>query len=460
MSEHALTVDLSNTQQDELWDLAISGAADVRITYPHFEPALMRDWVGRALTDDAAIALDASCDPYSVDCLFQALSPAQLAAIKRHRLAADVALTNEWDVIVARRRRFYFFMRTAISADEWETVASLDSSRLMEPGQTVMSLEYPGMRARLAAVADGVRAWLEPEFDVGCSLFSPGADQNSALLWAATLTGPDDPNVKPAAAQLNALKSGFGSLAARELSAKQLARVLVETIDPFATLAALRTKVKDKNVLDMYERAELRLTANLAPPRDFVTMEPVAAASFLLDCGDARRRIAEALVDADQGRTFGVLLAAAHYLPGPYPDMLGAGGWSWIKRILLQLDRSMHAALDESAFARAWTLISAALTKSKYTSAPMTDASLSAALRELHGASTNPLFRALVESMLRPAAPPPTATGLRAYSASAKYSVGDKIRHATFGEGTVTQSVAGKVHVQFAAGVRVLAQAR
>ena len=139
---------------------------------------------------------------------------------------------------------------------------------------------------------------------------------------------------------------------------------------------------------------------------------------------------------------------------------LGADGWSWIKRILLQLDRTMHAPLDESTFARAWALISAALTKSKYASAPMTDASLSAAMRELHDASTNPLFRALVESVRRPAAPPPTASGFRAYSAAAKYSVGDKIRHATFGEGTVTQSVAGKVHVQFAAGVRVLAQAR
>lgn len=458
MTVHALSVEASKAQQDELWQLAIAGGT--QIVYPQFEPALMKAWGGRALTDELAIALDASCSPCSVDPLFEALSPLQLAAIKRHRLAADAALTSERDVIIARRRRFYFFMRTAISAEEWATVERLDSSRLMEPGYTVMSLEYPGMRARLAAVSEAVRMWIEPELGVGYSLFSPGGAQNTALLWAATLTGPDDANMKPAVAQLNALERGFGSQTAREHTAKQLARVLVETTNPVATLAALRTTSKAKTVRDMYDRAEVRLAANLGPPLDFVAMEPTAAAAFLLDSGDGRRRIAEALIDADQARTFGVLLGAAHYLPGPYPDMLGADGWSWIKRILLQLDRTMRAPIEATPFVRAWTLIGAALTKSKYASAPMTEASLSNAMRELHDASTSPHFRALVASVLSPPDSPPAVSGPRMYSAAAKYSVGDKIRHSTFGEGTVTQSAAGKVHVQFSSSVRVLAQAR
>jgi len=56
--------------------------------------------------------------------------------------------------------------------------------------------------------------------------------------------------------------------------------------------------------------------------------------------------------------------------------------------------------------------------------------------------------------------PPPPSGPVRRYAAHERYSPGERLMHARFGEGVVERAEAGKVSVRFGKDVRVLAQAR
>src|ERR1051326_45020 len=57
-------------------------------------------------------------------------------------------------------------------------------------------------------------------------------------------------------------------------------------------------------------------------------------------------------------------------------------------------------------------------------------------------------------------APSDPATPMRAYRASERFDVGERIAHATFGPGEVRAVESGKVSVLFESGMRVLVQAK
>jgi len=66
----------------------------VEIVYPPYEPALVGRWTYRARTDEQVLALDATCEKWSLDRLYESLSPEQLGTIRRARLSAG-AVENQ-----------------------------------------------------------------------------------------------------------------------------------------------------------------------------------------------------------------------------------------------------------------------------------------------------------------------------------------------------------------------------
>jgi len=405
--KYALSTKLDEVQLDALWARATSGDPDVEIVYPPYEPALVGRWTYRARTDEQVLALDATCEKWSLDHLYESLSPEQLGTIKRARLSAGAdgnqAAPSEDDALVARRRRFYFFMRTVISPEEWASVARVGLSQLWEPGYAVRSLRYPGLRQRVAAVAADLHDRVKLAFEERGqnAFFESTAHETAKLLWAATSPSPKDPLVKRAAMLISARKRDFVSMASRDDTAKTLGRVLLEAHDPLGTLEALRAGATDKNVLDVYVRVHARLVADLGRALDFGVMEPAEGAAFLLDDGDPRWIISRALLDADGERTLRIFAATAHHLPGRHQDMLGTDGWQWLERILIQLDRTLTTSVASDTFARAWLLGVAGLTKPRYASAPTTEVALVARLRALRDASRNAHFRALAGAVLK-----------------------------------------------------------